>query len=246
MVDKDLASLFVNCLPNTLGSFLSLQSFILVVTKLSLLFLFSTDTTVQHFSNDTKGFDTFIITGDIPAMWLRDSSAQVSPYVELAKNDPHLQDMLKGVIMRQARSILIDAYANAFLYTTGSSPHGSDRRRPPMSNKLWEGKYELDSLVWPMRLATQYWQHTSDPSICTDPTWLAAVSKAMDVIVYQQQATTSMQQSDALYYSFGRMTTDSIDTLFGGVGMPSKSVGLSRSPFRPSDDSHIFPYLVCY
>lgn len=177
-------------------------------------------------------------------MWLRDSSAQVSPYIELASTDAHLQRMLKGVIMRQARSILIDAYANAFMYTTGSSPHASDRRRPPMTNKLWEGKYELDSLIWPMRLASEYWRHTQDPSICTEPTWLASVAKALDVIQYQQQSTVSMSPQDALFYSFGRLTTDSIDTLFGGVGMPALSVGLSRSPFRPSDDAHVFPYLV--
>jgi meiotically up-regulated gene 157 (Mug157) protein len=241
MVDKDLASLFVNCLPNTLGEFLHYQP-IYAGSRLTLL----PDTTVQHYSNSSEnGLDTFIITGDIPAMWLRDSSAQVSPYVELAKEDAHLQSMLKGVILRQARSILIDAYANAFLYSTGSSPHMSDRRRPPMSNKLWEGKYELDSLVWPMRLATQYWQHTEDASICRDKTWLSAMSRALDVIAYQQKSTIEMHQSDPLYYSFGRLTTDSIDTLFGGDGMPSRpGTGLSRSPFRPSDDAHVFPYLV--
>ena len=53
--DPELAWMFENCYPNTL------------------------DTTVE-FSAAGGTFDTFIITGDIDAMWLRDSACQAWPY----------------------------------------------------------------------------------------------------------------------------------------------------------------------
>jgi uncharacterized protein len=189
--------------------------------------------------------DTFIITGDIPAMWQRDSSAQVTPYLHLVGQDSRLQQLLRGLIFRQARNVLLDAYANAFLLNaSGTSPWDSDHRSPPMKPGLWEGKYELDSLMSVVHLATKYFSHTKDGSICMSSTFMSAMSRIMDVVQYQQKSTTEMHPQDELFYSFGRMTTNSIDTLFGGTGQPSKPCGLSRSPFRPSDDSHVLPFLV--
>jgi len=72
----ELAWLFENCFPNTL------------------------DTTVDFEIINGKP-DTYVITGDIDAMWLRDSSAQVWPYLSLVKEDQHLQQMIAGVINRQ-------------------------------------------------------------------------------------------------------------------------------------------------
>jgi len=220
MKDQVLAGIFTNCLPNTL------------------------DTTVQHFSDDPTNPDTFIITGDITAMWQRDSSAQVSPYIQFANLDSRLKRMLKGLILRQSRNMLLDPYANAFLYTAGLSPWISDHRIPKMGPQLWEGKYELDSLAWPIRLATQYWQSTQDFSICNNSTFISAMQLALKAIQYQQQPVDVMSQNDPLFYGFGRYTQNSIDTLFSFVGQPGAATGLSRSPFRPSDDSHVLPYSV--
>ena len=211
IADPELAWLFENCLPNTL------------------------DTTVRHGEVDGKP-DTFVITGDIEAMWLRDSSAQVWPYLPLAKEDVRLQKLLAGVVNRQTRCILIDPYANAFNY----GPTGSywDKDLTDMKPELHERKWEIDSLCYTVRLAHGYWKATGDTSIFDDK-WREATRLIVKTFREQQR------KNDKGPYTFQRVTSAATDTLPGyGRGNPTRKVGLIHSGFRPSDDACIYPFLI--
>jgi uncharacterized protein len=209
--DTELAWMFENCFPNTL------------------------DTTVRFGSVDGKP-DTFVITGDIPAMWLRDSTAQVWPYLPLVRDDKSLQQLIAGVINRQTRCILIDPYANAFNFDSEGSEW--DRDLTAMKPQLHERKWEIDSLCYPMRLAHGYWQTTGDTSPF-DSRWQDAMRLAIKTFREQQR------EEGPGPYSFRRQTTTPNDTLnLNGYGNPVKPCGLIASGFRPSDDACIYPFLI--
>jgi meiotically up-regulated gene 157 (Mug157) protein len=212
--DPALALLFANCFPNTL------------------------DTTVEPGRFEGKP-DTAVITGDIPAMWLRDSSAQVWPYLPLAKQDPALRDLLEGVIRRQTRCLLIDTYANAFMADLNAPPlDWSAKDLTEMKPGVGERKYELDSLCYPIRLAHGYWKNTGDVKPF-DAAWKRAMELVLRTMVEQQR-----KHGDGPY-RFQRTSEVSTETLPGrGYGNPVKPVGLIASGFRPSDDACIFPFLV--
>ena len=209
--EPELAWMFENCYPNTL------------------------DTTVQHGMIDGRP-DTFVITGDIPAMWLRDSAAQVWPYLPLATDDEKLKRLLAGVIHRQTRCILIDPYANAFNDGPTGSPWASDLTQ--MRPELHERKWEIDSLCYPVRLAHGYWRTTGDGSVL-EPDWQAAAK----LIV--QTFRTQQRKHGHGPYRFQRTTAVAYDTVpLGGYGNPTRKIGLIHSIFRPSDDACIYPLLV--
>jgi hypothetical protein len=207
-----LAWMFANCFPNTL------------------------DTTV-HFGKDENGrWRTFIYTGDIHAMWLRDSGAQVWPYVQLAPQDRHLQSMLAGVINCQLSLICIDPYANAF--NDGPTGTGWQSDLTKMGPWLHERKWEIDSDCYPIRLAYQYWKVTGDTSVFGD-TWLEAIRKILDTFREQQRKDGTGP------YRFQRNSPVPTDTQAGyGWGNPVRPVGLIASAFRPSDDATTFLFLV--
>lgn len=212
LTNAKLAWMFTNCFPNTL------------------------DTTV-HFRKDGSGKpDTFVYTGDIHAMWLRDSGAQVWPYVQLANKDPQLKEMLAGVIRRQLYSILIDPYANAFNDGATGGEWMSDLTA--MKPELHERKWEIDSLCYPLRLAYHYWQVTGDTSIF-DEQWLKAMQTILRTFREQQRKDPKGP------YRFQRKTERALDTMTNdGWGNPVKCVGLIASAFRPSDDATTFQFLV--
>ena len=209
--DKEIASLFENCFPNTL------------------------DTTVNfRIVNDQP--DTFVITGDINAMWLRDSTAQVMPYLDMAKEDDELKQMFLGVINRQTKCILIDPYANAF----NDGPAGSEWENDftDMKPELHERKWEIDSLCYPIRLVYKYWEITGDVS-CFTSEWRKAAELIVKTFREQQRKSNNGP------YKFGRSTSWSTDTVPGnGYGNPVNPVGLIASIFRPSDDATIYPFLI--
>jgi meiotically up-regulated gene 157 (Mug157) protein len=213
--DKDvpgrIADMFERCFPSTL------------------------DSTVQ-FTSDNGRPDTFVITGDIAAMWLRDSSAQVWPYLPLARRDAKLRTLLAGVINRQTRCILLDPYANAFYKGPEVSPFASDRTE--MKPEIHERKWELDSLCYAVRLAHGYWKRTGDTS-CFGDDWRQASHLVVDTMRTQQR------KAGPGPYSFQRVTGWNPDSVPGmGWGNPVRPNGLIVSLFRPSDDATIFPFLV--
>jgi len=209
--DPELAWLFENCFPNTL------------------------DTTVTYTEPESKP-DTFVITGDIHAMWLRDSSAQVWPYVPLCGQDEPLRRLIAGVINRQVKCILLDPYANAFLDGDEISEWKSDIT--DMKPGIHERKWEIDSLCYPIRLAYGYWKTTGDTSVF-DGKWNETMELIYNTFRVQQR------KENPGPYSFKRTTAWQTDTVPGnGWGNPQKHIGLICSIFRPSDDATIFPFLI--
>ena len=182
-------------------------------------------------------FPTFVITGDIEAMWLRDSSAQVWPYLPLMKNDEPLRLLVEGLIRRQAECICIDPYANAF----NDGPLGSyweTDHTQHMVKELHERKWEIDSLCYPIRLAYHYWKLTGDTAPF-DARWHTAMTLVIKTFKEQQR-------KDGLGpYSFRRDCDRPTDSqINNGWGAPVKPVGLIVSAFRPSDDATQYGFLI--
>jgi meiotically up-regulated gene 157 (Mug157) protein len=169
-------------------------------------------------------------------MWLRDSSAQVWPYLKYVNEDKKLKDLIAGVINRQTKCILIDPYANAF----NDGPTGSywEKDVTDMKPELHERKWEIDSLCYPIRLVYGYWKTTNDISVF-DEDWKSAMQLVLKTFKEQQRKDGKGP------YSFMRETTWSLDSLpLGGYGNPVNPVGLIVSSFRPSDDATTFSFLV--
>ena len=213
--DPKLAWLFENCYPNTL------------------------DTTVHNGTLDGKP-DTFIVTGDIDAMWLRDSSAQVWPYLPLAAHDEALRRLYHGLIHRHARCIAIDPYANAFMADprAGTNLPWAQHDDTDMKPGVAERKWEIDSLCWTIRIAHGYWEATGDRTPFDDD-WRAAMRLVLETFRTQQR------KHGPGPYRFQRSAASPTDTLaLGGYGFPAKPVGLIFSMFRPSDDACRYPLFV--
>ena len=210
--DPKMAWMFENCFPNTL------------------------DTTVFHGTKNGRP-DTFVITGDINAMWLRDSTAQVWPYMPLMQSDANLKNLIAGLVNRQTQCILIDPYANAF----NNEPHPDGEwmsDNTDMKPMLHERKWEIDSLCYTIRLSHEYWKRTGDTSVF-DGDW----TKAMNLVIktFREQ----QRKEGPGPYQFQRKTERQLDTLNNkGYGNPVNPVGLIVSSFRPSDDASTFGFLV--
>lgn len=213
LTNPRLAWMFANCFPNTL------------------------DTTVHFEEDDGTGHpDTFVYTGDIHAMWLRDSGAQVWPYLRFANQSEHVRRMLEGTIRRQFKCLCLDPYANAFnLLPTGSEWSEDNTEMSPWDH---ERKWELDSHCYPIRLAYEYWKTTGDSSVF-DEVWIEAVGNILRVMKEQQR------KDGPGPYWFTRESDVQYDTKCNcGYGNPINPVGLIVSSFRPSDDATVFDFLI--
>ena len=190
--------------------------------------------TVQVLDDGT----VFVITGDIPAMWLRDSATQLLPYLRIAGDSPDgaLADLLVGIVRRQLFYLRHDPYANAFnLEPNGRCHEPRDLADDPW---LWERKYEIDSLCFPFLLAHQVWAATGRRDHL-DETFVAAARAAVTTL---ETETAHEERSD---YRFVRPDTVPIDTLTrDGRGTPVGPTGMTWAGFRPSDDACTYGYNV--
>lgn len=191
------------------------------------------DTTVKQVTDGT----TYVITGDIPAMWLRDSAAQIRPYLIPAKKDEAIKNLIAGLIKRQFQYILIDPYANAF----NEEPNGAcwEKDETKMNDWIWERKYEVDSLCYPIQLAYLLWKNTGCESQF-DQTFADGVRQIMRVF------HTEQHHEEFSEYRFSRKNTYVTDTLSrdGKGALVKSNIGMTWSGFRPSDDACVYGYLV--
>lgn len=193
-------------------------------------YLSTLETTVED-----DGGDAFIKTGDIPAMWLRDSSVQVSHYVRLAGEDPDVRALIRSLITRQLKCILIDPYANAFNKTANGLGH---KDITVNNDHVWERKYELDSLIYPLWLINKYYRYTQDAGVF-DELFFRAYRVMLDTMITEQH------HDERSTYSFARVGEFAHDTLEnGGRGAKTAYTGMVWSAFRPSDDRCKYHYLV--
>jgi len=210
----ELARIFENCFPNTL------------------------DTTVFQGSYQEKP-DTYVITGDIDAMWLRDSAAQVWPYLQFAREDVELRTLLEGVIRRQARLIQLDSYANAFTRNPGDTALSwAVHDQTDMAPGVAERKWEIDSLCYPVRLAYGFWKTTGSQTAFNGE-WLTSARRVVATFREQQRLSSKGP------YHFQRASANPTSSLpLDGYGNPVKPNGLICSGFRPSDDACLYPYFI--
>lgn len=240
ILQQPLGTLFRNCLPNTL------------------------DTTVLQAgpvpSMTGDIWDAFVITGDINAMWLRDSMNQVLPYIRLlnasesiGREELELRHLLFGTLHRQMSSILVDPYSNAFAWcgpggqrgavddiTFAELEYGAGPVNAMQNPRIFERKYELDSLVSPLKLAAGLHEILPDEAaehFLADPMFVPATSRILDTL-------EEMSSCSSTAYSFQRQTTQPTDTLSHGVGFPCRDTGMVRQHFRPSDDAVIYNFNI--
>lgn len=232
--DPDLARLIENCLPNTL------------------------DTTILYHRPDPEdklkvGPESFIVTGDIHAEWLRDAARQVSVYQPFVRHDRGLQEMLRGAINTQAYYVINLPYCNAFHPPRGlgvkKGKTAMDRVYPqPDWEHVFECKYEVDLLALFLTLSNEYFASLGGDSLFVTEVWLRAFEKVLIVLRRELRPLFDQESGQALpyYYLFQRDTNIGSETLpLGGVGNPVNfGTGLIRSAFRPLDDSTILQFFV--
>jgi len=194
------------------------------------------DTITNTVSVQSEG-KIFVATGDIPAMWLRDSTFQVLPYLQLVKEIPEIKELLHGVIKQQLSFIQHDPYANAFNKYANGAHFSEDQSNVPISDLVWERKFEIDSLCAPLYLSYFLYKKTDYKEHLTADFW-QTVDQILEVFITEQHHEGSS-------YYFKRTNCPPSDTLQNeGRGSPIQYTGMVWSGFRPSDDACVYGYFV--
>ncbi|GAA5809794.1 hypothetical protein MFLAVUS_003207 [Mucor flavus] len=232
--DLDLAQLFANTFPNTLDTTIQSTACLAVADNCVPL--------------------SYIITGDINAMWIRDSANQILPYINYIKQDGNLKQLFLGAIYLQAHFFNIDPYANAFsepksIDALSKSIHSSNltKRGVPLLDGVFEKKFEIDSFASFMGLSYQYWVASGDDSFVGNSIWVDAVEGILATIKNQQDPTfnvTSGEPLDTDYLFFQNADRPTETQFLNGRGQPVKHTGMVKSLFRPSDDATVFPFFI--
>lgn len=248
MIDKDLARLFENAFPNTLDT--------TVAWHVDGTEDKHTELKARRSQKDDGkwgGPQSFVVTGDINAEWLRDSTNQLLQYQPLAKKDKAIYNLILGAINTQAEFVIESPYCNAFQPPPPSrlpyTQNGQDDTVHPMPepSQVFECKYELDSLAHFLAIANTFHSHTGSIDYLT-PRWYTALDTVMAVLDQQSQSTFDPISGRFVKneYTFRRRTDQGTETLpLSGVGNPlNNGTGLVRSAFRPSDDATILQFLI--
>jgi meiotically up-regulated gene 157 (Mug157) protein len=248
MTDPDLARLFENAFPSTTDTTVKFH------TK-------GGDTGFLRFGGSRTALDdgaweghhSFIITGDIVAEWLRDSTNQLRPYQALATKDPAIFDLILGAINTQSEYVIEAPYCNAFqpppISDLPITSNGQDDNVHPAyePSAVFECKYELDSLAHFLALGNDFFEHTGSTDFLSDR-WHLAVETVLQVLEEQSRPTFDLETGEYLRndYTFQRWTNAGTETLgLQGTGNPLNSgTGLVRSAFRPSDDATILGFFI--
>ncbi|CAO3664822.1 unnamed protein product [Rhizopus stolonifer] len=229
MTNLDLAQLFRNAFPNTL------------------------DTTIQATACLEPSSQciplSYVITGDINAMWLRDSANQLLPYIDYVQHDTRLKRLILGAVYLQAHFINTDPYANAFnepqsIISLSKNLH---KRDVVLLDGVYERKWEIDSLGSFIQLSHRYWQASGDDSFVNNTVWINAVDKLLQTLQKEQEPTFNQTTGEPLStdYQFSQTTDRPTETQFlQGIGQPVKYTGMVKSLFRPSDDATVFTFFI--
>lgn len=229
--NPDLARLLENTLPNTL------------------------DTTILWHQPRTgeKTPETFVVTGDIHAEWLRDSARQLAVFQPLIKYDDKLKDLIIGAIRTQEKYVIAAPYCNAFHPPPRSGvkpakPAIDDIKPPQNWRAVFECKYEIDSLASFLTLTNDYVENSGGDISPITSSWTLAFERILGVLKRESEPLFDKYTGEVIppYYSFQRQTKIGSETLpLGGAGNPlNYGAGLVRSAFRPSDDATILQFFI--
>lgn len=242
--DKDLARIFENAFPNTLDTTVS----------------WHTDGNGkkskrkhEYAEGQWEGPQSFIVTGDINAEWLRDSTNQLAQYQALAKKEKALETLILGAINTQVEFVIESPYCNAFQppppsdQPANGNGQADDVHPAYEPSRVFECKYELDSLAHFLSLGTQFYKNTGSKAFLTKR-WYTAIETILEVLMQQTKSTFNSESGtfERNEYTFRRRTNAGTETLnLGGVGNPlNNGTGLIRSAFRPSDDATILGFFI--